>query len=90
MPPALIFHTAGDPLADEAVAYADKLRQAGNHARDIALPPADIKNNQDRCDITADDPCFLAMKRFMAELSLNTPSSVTPNTANTAAKGAQP
>ncbi|MCH6106611.1 alpha/beta hydrolase, partial [Salmonella enterica] len=30
LPPALIFHTEGDPLADEAVAYADKLRQAGN------------------------------------------------------------
>jgi len=90
LPPALIFHTEGDPLADEAVAYADKLRQAGNRANDIALPPADVKDNQDRCEITADDPCILAMKRFMAELSLNTHPSATPNTANTSAKGAQP
>lgn len=81
LPPALIFHTEGDPLADEAVAYADKLRQAGNEAHDIALPPADLKDNQDRCEITSDDPCVQAMKRFMAERSHMTQPS---------AKGAQP
>lgn len=86
LPPALIFHTEGDPLADEAMAYADKLRHAGNQAADIALPPTDIKDNQDRCDLTADDPCILAMKRFMAERS--EPRGTKTTTA--AAKSATP
>ena len=90
LPPALIFHTEGDPLADEAVAYADKLRQAGNHASDIALPPADVKDNQDRCEITADDPCILAMKRFMVDIGQNAHPPATSSTTPTSAKGAQP
>lgn len=67
LPPTLIMHTEGDPLSDEAVAYAEKLRQAGNEVQEVALPPpAELHDNKDRCELTADDPCVLAMKRFVA------------------------
>lgn len=67
LPPALIFHTQGDPLADEAKAYAAQLREAGNAAHDVALPPADqLSDVADRCELTADDPCVLATNEFMA------------------------
>lgn len=79
LPPALIFHTEGDPLADEAIAYADKLRQAGTEASDIALPPSDIQDTNDRCDITADDPCVLAMKRFLAAHGPQPPHPSSPS-----------
>jgi acetyl esterase len=67
LPPALIFHTQGDPLADEAKAYAAQLRAAGNVAHEVALPPPDeLRDASDRCELTADDPCLLAMRDFMA------------------------
>ncbi len=67
LPPALIFHTEGDPLADEAKAYATQLREASNVAHDVALPPADhLRDAADRCELTADDPCVLAMRDFIA------------------------
>ncbi len=67
LPPALIFHTQGDPLADEAKAYAAQLREAGNVAHDVALPPADeLRDAADRCELTADDPCVLATNEFIA------------------------
>lgn len=65
--PALIFHTQGDPLADEAKAYAAQLREAGNVAHDVALPAADqLSDVADRCELTADDPCVLATNEFIA------------------------
>jgi len=68
LPPALIFHTPGDPLADEAKAYAAQLREAGNVAHDVALPPAEqLSDVADRCELTADDPCVLATSAFMAQ-----------------------
>ncbi len=67
LPPALIFHTEGDPLADEAKAYAAQLRAAGNVAHDVALPPPDaLRDAADRCELTADDPCVLATRDFLA------------------------
>lgn len=66
LPPSLIMHTEGDPLSDEAVAYAAKLRQAGNEVHEVALPPPpELHDNKDRCELTSDDPCVLAMKRFL-------------------------
>ncbi len=66
LPPTLIMHTDGDPLSDEAIAYAQKLRQAGNEVTEVALPPpAELQDNKDRCELTAEDPCVLAMKRFV-------------------------
>lgn len=68
LPPALIFHTPGDPLADEAKAYAAQLREAGNVAHDVALPPAEqLSDVADRCELTADDPCVLATSEFIAK-----------------------
>ena len=68
LPPALIFHTQGDPLADEALAYAAQLREAGNVAHDVALPPPDaLRDAADRCELTADDPCVLATRDFIAQ-----------------------
>lgn len=68
LPPALIFHTPGDPLADEAKAYAAQLREAGNVAHDVALPPAEqLSDVADRCELTADDQCVLATSAFMAQ-----------------------
>lgn len=67
LPPALVMHTQGDPLADEARAYARQLREAGNVAHDMALPPADkLSDAADRCQLTADDPCVLATRDFIA------------------------
>ncbi|MFT3856675.1 MAG: alpha/beta hydrolase [Aquabacterium sp.] len=66
LPRSLILHTKEDPLSDEAIAYAEKLRQAGNEVTDLALPPPpELHDNKDRCELTADDPCVLAMKDFM-------------------------
>ncbi len=67
LPPALIFHTQGDPLADEAKAYAAQLRAAGNVAHEVALPPPDeLRDAGDRCELTSDDPCLLATRDFTA------------------------
>jgi acetyl esterase/lipase len=66
LPPALIMHTEGDPLSDEARAYADKLAQAGIPVDQITLPPADVNNVSERCEITADDPSVTAMSAFFA------------------------
>lgn len=64
--PSLIMHTQGDPLSDEAVAYAAKLRQAGNEVHEVALPPPpELHDNKDRCELTSDDPCVLEMRRFL-------------------------
>jgi len=65
LPPAQIFFTEGDPLADDSRAYADKLRAAGNQVELVGLPPADVCDDEARCSITADDPCVTAMKRFL-------------------------
>jgi len=65
LPPAQIFYTEGDPLADDSRAYADKLRQAGNEVELVGLPPANVCDDEARCSITADDPCVMAMKRFL-------------------------
>ncbi|HET6787938.1 MAG TPA: alpha/beta hydrolase [Aquabacterium sp.] len=65
LPPAQIFYTEGDPLADDSRAYADKLRAAGNEVELVGLPPADVGDDEARCSITADDPCVTAMKRFL-------------------------
>jgi acetyl esterase len=65
LPPAQIFYTEGDPLADDSRAYADKLREAGNEVELVGLPPADVGDDEARCSITADDPCVTAMKRFL-------------------------
>jgi acetyl esterase len=65
LPPAQIFYTEGDPLADDSRAYADKLRQAGNEVELVGLPPANVCDDEARCSITADDPCVTAMKRFL-------------------------
>ncbi len=66
--PALILHTAGDPLFDEGQAYADKLSLAGNEVELVGLPPADVGDDEARCSITADDPCVTAIKRFLDAL----------------------
>ncbi len=67
LPPALIFHTQGDPLTDEGRAYAAQLREAGNLAHDVDLPPPDdLRDSADRCELTTEDPCVLAMKAFIA------------------------
>lgn len=66
LPPALIMHTEGDPLSDEARAYANKLVLAGIPVEQITLPPADVNNVSERCEITADDPSVTAMKTFLA------------------------
>ena len=66
--PALVFYTEGDPLSDEAKAYADKLRLAGNEVELNGLPPADVGDEEQRCTITADDPCVTIMKRFLDAL----------------------
>jgi acetyl esterase len=65
LPPAQIFYTEGDPLADDSRTYADKLRQAGNEVELVGLPPANVCDDEARCSITADDPCVMAMKRFL-------------------------
>jgi acetyl esterase len=65
LPPAQIFYTEGDPLADDSRAYADKLRAAGNQVELVGLPAADVCDDEARCSITADDPCVTAMKRFL-------------------------
>ncbi len=65
LPPAQIFYTEGDPLADDSRAYADKLRLAGNEVELVGLPPANVCDDEARCSITADDPCVTAMKRFL-------------------------
>lgn len=65
--PALVMHTQGDPLADEAKAYAKQLREAGNVAHDVALPSEELRDAADRCELTADDPCVLATRDFIAQ-----------------------
>jgi acetyl esterase len=65
LPPAQIFYTDGDPLADDSRAYADKLRAAGNEVELVGLPAADVRDGEARCSITADDPCVMAMKLFL-------------------------
>ena len=65
LPPAQIFYTEGDPLADDSRAYADKLRAAGNDVELVGLPPADVCDDEARCSITADDPCVTALRRFL-------------------------
>ena len=65
--PALVMHTQGDPLADEAKAYAKQLREAGNVAHDVALPSEELRDAADRCELTADDPCVLATREFIAQ-----------------------
>ncbi len=65
LPPAQIFFTDGDPLADDSRAYADKLRAAGNTVELVGLPAADVGDDEARCSITADDPCVTAMKQFL-------------------------
>lgn len=65
LPPALIFYTEGDPLADDSRAYANKLREAGNEVELVGLPAANVGDDEARCSITADDPCVTAMKRFL-------------------------
>ncbi len=68
LPPTLIVHTEGDPLADEGRAYADKLRHAGNEVAQITLPPPDdILDNKERCSLAADDPCVTAMRQFLID-----------------------
>lgn len=72
LPPSLIMHTEGDPLSDEAMAYANKLRQSGNTVQEVALPPpAELQDTGDRCALTADDPCVLAMKQFICQAAVD-------------------
>jgi acetyl esterase/lipase len=74
--PALILYTEGDPLSDEGRAYAGKLRLAGNEVELFGLPPADVADDEQRCSITADDPCVTTMKRFLDAHRQVPPSSV--------------
>ncbi len=78
LPPALIMHTEGDPLSDEARAYANKLVHAGIPVDQVTLPPADVNNVSERCEITADDPCVTALSAFLAAHRA-TPSSSSSN-----------
>lgn len=73
LPSALIMLTEGDPLSDEARAYANKLVHAGISVEQVTLPPADVNNVSERCEITADDPCVTALSAFLA--AHRTPSS---------------
>ncbi len=77
LPPALIMHTEGDPLSDEARAYANKLVLAGIPVDQVALPPADVNNVSERCQITSDDPCVTAMSAFLAAHRASQSSSST-------------
>ena len=38
LPPSVVLHAGFDPLRDEALAYADRLRAAGVPVREIAYP----------------------------------------------------
>jgi acetyl esterase len=74
LPPALIIYTEGDPLSDEARAYADKLIKVGVPVQQTSLPPADVNSVSERCAITADDPAVTALAAFLAR-HRSTPSS---------------
>lgn len=65
LPPALIIYTEGDPLSDEAKAYADKLIKVGIPVQQTALPPAEVTSVSERCAITADDPAVTALAAFL-------------------------
>lgn len=66
LPPALVVHAEGDPLSDEARAYADKLEAAGVPVQRAALPLHERYDDGERCAATADDPAVTALARFLA------------------------
>ncbi|RZI82951.1 MAG: alpha/beta hydrolase [Rubrivivax sp.] len=79
LPPALIIYTQGDPLADEARTYADRLIKVGVPVQQTSLPPADVNSVSERCALTSDDPSVTALAAFLQSCrSSNFPSSTSP------------
>lgn len=66
LPPALVLYAEGDPLSDEARAYADKLGAAGVPVRTAVLPPTELGSPEKRCDATAEAPGMSAVVAFLA------------------------
>lgn len=79
LPPALVMHAQGDPLSDEARAYADKLEAAGVSVQRASLPPWQV---DDRCAATPDDPCMSALAFFLAPYVDTTVVARSPAQAN--------
>ena len=75
LPPALVMYAQGDPLSDEALAYADKLEAAGVAVQRAWLHPEGVSDAQERCNATADDPGVQAMAAFLAPYIKPTPST---------------
>ena len=66
LPPALVLVADDDPLHDEACRYADKLEAAGVPVQRGRLHPASVRDAQERCEATADDPGIQALAAFLA------------------------
>jgi acetyl esterase len=66
LPPALIVYADGDPLAAGAIAYADKLQQAGVPVHRTALPASVLDGVAERCEAAGSDLCADAVKTFLA------------------------
>lgn len=73
LPPALVLYAEGDPLCDEARRYADKLEAAGVTVQRAQLHPAGVRDAEQRCQATADDPGVQALAAFLAPYIQDTP-----------------
>ncbi len=66
LPPALVLYAEDDPLCDEACRYADKLEAAGVPVQRARLHPRSVRDVEERCQATADDPGVQALAAFLA------------------------
>ena len=73
LPPTLVVSIAGDPLRDEADAYATKLRAAAVPVETLVMAvPTDacaLVDATARCRASSDDGAFAAMAAFVASVS---------------------